>query len=307
MERGRLVECADTETLFTQPQQAYTRMLMESRPRRELSPVAADAPILMEARGVEVSFPRKLHGWKNWFREERVTVVRGIDLNLGEGETLGIVGESGSGKTTLAMALLGLQKMSGGQVAFQGRQIAHLDRQQLRQLRSRIQVVFQDPFGSLSPRMSIAEIVGEGLALHQPQLSREERQQQVADTLAEVGLDRSVLARYPHEFSGGQRQRIAIARVLILKPRILILDEPTSALDVSIQQQVLQLLTQLQNKYRLSYLFISHDLAVVRAMSHRILVLKDGELVEQGETESLLANPQHAYTQALFAAANLGE
>ena len=304
MEKGRLVECEDTERLFSSPQQAYTRMLIESRPRREITPAPAGAPILMQADAVEVSFARKADGWR-WWRQDSVAVVRQVSLDLAEGETLGIVGESGSGKTTLAMALLGLQRMSGGRVAFQGQHIADLDKRALKALRAQVQVVFQDPFGSLSPRMTIAEIVGEGLALHQPQLSTAEQERQVGAVLAEVGLDPSVLHRYPHEFSGGQRQRIAIARVLILKPKLLILDEPTSALDVSIQQQVLQLLLALQRKYRLSYLFISHDLAVVRAMSHRILVLKDGQMVEQGETEALVAEPRHAYTRALFAAANL--
>lgn len=304
MERGRLVECEETERLFSAPQQAYTRMLIESRPRRQLPPAPQGAPVLLEANAVEVAFPRASDDWR-WWRRASAQVVRGVDLQLAEGETLGIVGESGSGKTTLAMALLGLQKTCGGRIEFEGRAMAGLSREALRALRAKVQVVFQDPFGSLSPRMTVAEIVGEGLALHCPDLSRDERAARVADTLAEVGLDASVLSRYPHEFSGGQRQRIAIARVLVLRPRVLILDEPTSALDVSIQQQVLQLLLSLQQKYRLSYLFISHDLAVVRAMSHRILVLKDGNIVEMGETEALLANPSQNYTRTLFAAAKL--
>ena len=303
MEKGHLVECETTERLFTQPQQPYTRMLIESRPRREIAPVT-DGKILLDARQVEVSFPRKADGWR-WWQQVQVPVVKGVSLSLQAGETLGIVGESGSGKTTLAMALLGLQRMAGGEVTFNGRSLKGLDKAASRALRAQVQVVFQDPFGSLSPRMTIAEIVAEGLALHQPDLSASDRDQQVMDVLAEVGLDPAVRHRYPHEFSGGQRQRIAIARVLVLKPKLLILDEPTSALDVSIQQQVLQLLVALQKKYGLSYLFISHDLAVVRAMAHRILVLKDGVLVEEGETEALVAAPAHPYTRALFAAANL--
>ncbi|GAB2180736.1 dipeptide ABC transporter ATP-binding protein [Denitratisoma sp. agr-D3] len=301
MEKGRLVECAATDALFAAPREPYTRMLIESRPRREVDAVPGDAPQLLQADRVTVGFPGKSSDWR-WWRKTPVEVVRQVSLTLAEGETLGIVGESGSGKTTLAMALLGLQKTVGGQVAFLGQSLARMDRAALKALRAKVQVVFQDPFGSLSPRMTIADIVGEGLALHQPELSADERTQRVAEVLAEVGLDATALNRYPHEFSGGQRQRIAIARVLVLKPRLLILDEPTSALDVSIQQQVLQLLAALQRKYRLSYLFISHDLAVVRAMSHRIMVLKDGRVVEMGETEALLAAPQDAYTRDLFAA-----
>ena len=304
MEKGRLVECEATEQLFTQPREPYTRMLIESRPRREIEAFPETAQVLLQADKVDVSFPRKAADWR-WWREERVPVVRQVSLDLRQGETLGIVGESGSGKTTLAMALLGLQRMTGGRVTFQGKAVAGLDKAAAKALRAQVQVVFQDPYGSLSPRMTIAEIVGEGLALHRPELSQQEQERLVAEALEEVGLERSVLQRYPHEFSGGQRQRIAIARVLVLKPKLLILDEPTSALDVSIQQQVLQLLVGLQKKYGLSYLFISHDLAVVRAMSHRILVLKDGMLVEEGETESLLAAPAQAYTRALFTAAGL--
>ena len=304
MERGQLIECAATGPLFAAPQQPYTQMLIASRPRRDLAPAPAEAPQLLEARGVEVAFSRPAGGWR-WWRQQRVPVVRGIDLQLAEGETLGIVGESGCGKTTLAMALLGLQKTAAGEIRFGGRPLAGRDAKDLRALRAEVQVVFQDPFGSLSPRMTIAEIVGEGLALHRPEMAPEARRARVLETLLEVGLDASALGRYPHEFSGGQRQRIAIARVLALRPRLLVLDEPTSALDVSIQQQVLQLLLALQRKYGLSYLFISHDLAVVRAMAHRIMVLKDGVVVEAGETEALLANPAGDYTRALFAAANL--
>ena len=304
MEKGRLVECEATEPLFRQPREPYTRMLLESRPERVVQALGEDAPVLLQAESVEVGFPRPAEGWR-WWKKERNDVVRKVSLQLAEGETLGIVGESGSGKTTLAMALLGLQRMAGGRVAFLGKSVAGRDGAEAKALRAAMQVVFQDPFGSLSPRMTIGEIVGEGLALHQPALDQATLETRVVEVLAEVGIDASAVNRYPHEFSGGQRQRIAIARVLILKPRLLVLDEPTSALDVSIQHQVLQLLSQLQQKYRMSYLFISHDLAVVRAMSHRILVLKDGVVVEAGETEALVTNPREAYTQALFAAAGL--
>ena len=305
MERGCLVECAETERLFTNPQEPYTRMLIGSRPLREIQPMQENSPILLQAHEVEVSFPVKTEGIAGWWKRESISVVRRVSLELAEGETLGIVGESGSGKTTLAMALLSLQKTTHGQIAFEGQHLNQLDRQRLKALRAKMQVVFQDPFGSLSPRMTIREIVGEGLALHQPGLSLEEQSRRIEETLAEVGIDRSALDRYPHEFSGGQRQRIAIARALILEPRVVVLDEPTSALDVSIQQQILRLLGELQRKHRLSYLFISHDLAVVRAMSHRILVMKDGQVVEAGETEQLVAHPAHPYTQHLFAAAGL--
>ena len=264
--------------------------------------MAPDAPTLLAAEKVSVSFPGRQTGWR-WWQHPVIPVVRGVDLQLRAGETLGIVGESGSGKTTLAMAMLGLQKTVGGRIEFSGQALGGMKREQLRALRAQIQVVFQDPFGALSPRMTIARIVGEGLTLHQPQLSASEREQRVLEVLGEVGLDASVLGRYPHEFSGGQRQRIAIARVLVLRPRVLVLDEPTSALDVSVQKQVLELLAGLQRKYGLSYLFISHDLAVIRAMAHRIMVMKDGVVLESGETEALLANPVHDYTRALFAAA----
>jgi microcin C transport system ATP-binding protein len=268
--------------------------------------VAADAPVLAAANGVSVDFV-SAHGW---FRKDVFRAVRNATLELKRGETLGIVGESGSGKTTLGMALLALQPVAEGSVTLEGGRIDNADRQTLRAMRRRMQVVFQDPFGSLSPRMTIGDIVGEGVALHLPELSAAERRQRILAMLAEVGLSEAagltdVLTRYPHEFSGGQRQRIAIARAVVLRPEVLVLDEPTSALDVSVQQQVLTLLAELQVKYGMSYVFISHDLAVVRAMAHRVLVMKDGDVVEEGEAEALFAAPRHAYTQALLAAAHL--
>ncbi len=231
-------------------------------------------------------------------------------MTLRRGETLGIVGESGSGKTTLGMALLALQPLASGDVRLDGERIDNADRAGLRAMRRRVQVVFQDPFGSLSPRMTVGRIVGEGLELHRPELDRAGREALVAAVLDEVGLGPSsgledAAGRYPHEFSGGQRQRIAIARAVVLRPEVLILDEPTSALDVSVQQQVLALLVDLQRRYAMSYVFISHDLAVVRAMSHRVMVMKDGAVVEEGDAEALFAAPRQPYTRALLAAAHL--
>jgi len=305
MERGRLVETGPTEQVFATPHHGYTRRLLASRPRRLVQPVAADAPQLIEARGLRVSFAIP----QGWFRHRRFDAVRDATLALRRGETLGIVGESGSGKTTLGMALLALQPIAEGSVVLDGEPLGG-DAGSRRALRRRMQVVFQDPFGSLSPRMKVGRIVGEGLELHRPELAREAREALVAQMLDEVGLGAAagmndVLGRYPHEFSGGQRQRIAIARAVVLRPEILVLDEPTSALDVSVQQQVLALLVDLQRRYGMSYLFISHDLAVVRAMSHRVMVMKDGAVIEQGDAEALFEAPRQPYTQALLAAAHL--
>jgi microcin C transport system ATP-binding protein len=244
-----------------------------------------------------------------------VTALDSVDLSVARGESFGIVGESGSGKTTLGMALLALQPIAQGAVTLtetNGSRVRldDADRPTLRAMRRRMQVVFQDPFGSLSPRMTVGEIVGEGVALHMPELSEDGRRARILAMLSEVGLDEAhgmshVLTRYPHEFSGGQRQRIAIARAVILQPEILVLDEPTSALDVSVQQQVLRLLGDLQRRYAMSYVFISHDLAVIRAMCHRVLVMKDGAIVEEGEAETVFTSPRQPYTRALVAAAHL--
>jgi microcin C transport system ATP-binding protein len=306
MERGKLVELGATADVFTAPAHSYTQKLLASRPQRVVQAVAAGAPLLVQADAVNVSFSFKA----GWFKTRSFQAVRSATLQLRRGETLGVVGESGSGKTTLGMALLALQPLSGGQVLMGGQRIDNAGRKPLRAMRKRMQVVFQDPFASLSPRLTIGQIVGEGLALHHPERKRATRDEQVLEMLDEVGLsDRhgvlDVLQRYPHEFSGGQRQRIAIARAVVLRPDVLVLDEPTSALDVSVQQQVLALLAQLQRHYGMSYVFISHDLAVVRAMSHRVMVMKDGDVVEEGQAQAVFDAPAHAYTRQLLAAAHL--
>jgi microcin C transport system ATP-binding protein len=306
MERGHLVESGATADVFAQPRHSYTQKLLASRPQRVVNEVAADAPMLLQGEGIGVSFSFS----EGLLRKRQFQAVRQATLHLRRGETLGIVGESGSGKTTLGMALLALQPLSAGTVSLDGQRIDNAERKQLRAMRRRMQVVFQDPFASLSPRMTIGQIVGEGLALHRPELDTAERARLVLEMLDEVGLsDRhgvaGVLQRYPHEFSGGQRQRIAIARAVVLRPEVLVLDEPTSALDVSVQQQVLRLLAELQRHYGMSYVFISHDLAVVRAMSHRVMVMKGGDVVEQGDAQTLFDAPRQAYTRELLAAAHL--
>ncbi len=309
MERGQLVETGPTEAVFAQPQHAYTRHLLASRPQRLVEAAPPNPTTVLRAQGVKVDFAIAQGLW----RKKVFSAVRDVSLTVPRGQTLGIVGESGSGKTTLGMALLALQPLAGGTVelALGGGTTSRIDTadaRSLRALRRRMQVVFQDPFASLSPRQTVGQIVGEGLALHCPELSAEQRTVRTLAALGDVGLNTSgnlhdLLGRYPHEFSGGQRQRIAIARALVLKPALLVLDEPTSALDVSVQQQVLTLLAQLQREHGLSYIFISHDLAVVRAMSHQVLVMKDGQVVERGSTEAIFRTPQHAYTQALLTAA----
>ena len=303
MEKGVLVESGPVETLFESPQHPYTQRLLRSRPERTVVPVLPIAPVLLDARDVSVDFRTKLPGFSGWFRSGHFRAVADATVSVRQGETLGIVGESGSGKSTLAMALLGLQKTSHGAIEFQGRALGSYRGREQTALRSNMQVVFQDPFSSLSPRQTIERIVGEGLALHKPELAPDARRDKVISVLREVGIDRTALQRYPHEFSGGQRQRIAIARALVLEPRILILDEPTSALDVSIQQQVLKLLAGLQRKYNLGFVFISHDLAVIGAMAHRVAVMQNGEIVETGEVDQIFAEPSHPYTRKLLKAA----
>ncbi|MBR8066646.1 ABC transporter ATP-binding protein [Burkholderia ambifaria] len=302
MERGKLVETGPVEQIFAQPEHPYTQRLLNSRPQRAVVPVMPIAPVVLDARHVSVQFARKRPGFAGWFGTVPVTAVADVSVSVRQGETLGIVGESGSGKSTLAMALLGLQKTTHGEIEFQGRALSTYRGREQTALRSNMQVVFQDPFSSLSPRHTIERIVGEGLELHRPELTPDARRAKSLAVLREVGLDRTVLHRYPHEFSGGQRQRIAIARALVLEPRILILDEPTSALDVSIQQQVLKLLANLQQKYNLGYVFISHDLEVIGAMAHRVAVMQEGAVVESGEVAEIFARPSHPYTQKLLKA-----
>ncbi|WP_334009333.1 dipeptide ABC transporter ATP-binding protein [Burkholderia cepacia] len=302
MERGRLVESGPVERIFAEPEHPYTQRLLNSRPQRAVAPVMPIAPVVLDARHVSVQFARKRPGIAGWFGSVPVTAVADVSVSVRQGETLGIVGESGSGKSTLAMALLGLQKTAGGMIEFQGRALSTYRGREQTALRSNMQVVFQDPFSSLSPRHTIERIVGEGLELHRPDMTPDARRAKSLAVLREVGLDRTVLHRYPHEFSGGQRQRIAIARALVLEPRILILDEPTSALDVSIQQQVLKLLANLQQKYNLGYVFISHDLEVIGAMAHRVAVMQGGAVVESGEVADIFTRPSHPYTQKLLKA-----
>ncbi|MDN3524442.1 ABC transporter ATP-binding protein [Halomonas sabkhae] len=299
MRHGELVESGSTAEVFAAPRHDYTRMLLEAEPRGHKPPVAADAPLLLQARDMRVHFTTR----KRLFAADDVfEAVRGITLDVQRGQTVGIVGESGSGKSTLGRALLRLLD-SQGQLRFEDTDISGFDKALMRPLRSRMQVVFQDPFGSLSPRLTVGEIISEGLRVHFPELDRRERERRVIEALEDVALDPLMRKRYPHEFSGGQRQRIAIARALVLKPDFLLLDEPTSALDRSVQVTVIELLRHLQDKYGLTYVFISHDLAVVRALSDTVLVMKDGAVVEQGATESVFANPREAYTRELMRAA----
>ena len=304
MKDGAVVEQGPVGRVFAAPEHPYTRMLIATEPSGRPAPVPQDAATVLEARDLRVHFPIR----RGLLRREvsRVRAVDGVGLRLRAGETLGVVGESGSGKTTLGMALLRLVP-SEGVILLDGRSIQGLSRGQLRPLRAAMQIVFQDPYGSLSPRMSAGDIVGEGLAVHEPGLSATAREARVAEALVEVGLSAAMMPRYPHEFSGGQRQRIAIARALVLKPRLLVLDEPTSALDVSVQAQVVELLRGLQARHGLAYLFVSHDLRVVRAMAHRIAVMKDGVIVEEGEAEALTRHPEQPYTKALMRAAFLHE
>lgn len=313
MEQGRVVEQGDTKDVFAKPQHPYTQRLIASRPERDpqLTTVSAlPAPLLLQAAGLRVAYPTVLPGLRGWFRRGEYVAVHDAEFSLARGRTLGIIGESGSGKSTLALATLGLLPFQGELIVAGQRWGSNSTANKA--LRRRIQVVFQDPFSSLSPRLTIEEIIGEGLGVHEPELNPTECRSRVEQAVRDVGLQPSgsadqalvnVLRRYPHEFSGGQRQRIAIARALIVKPDILVLDEPTSALDVTVQKQVLALLQRLQRERGLSYLLITHDVAVIAAMAHDVMVMKDGAVVESAPVAEVLQRPKHPYTRMLVQAA----
>ncbi len=300
MTKGKIVETGTVEEVFTNPQHQYTRHLLASEPRGEPPLADSSKPIVMQGSDIKVWFPIKAGLMRKVV--DHVKAVDGIDLSLRAGQTLGVVGESGSGKTTLGLALTRLIS-SQGRISFVGKDIASYSFMEMRPLRNQLQVVFQDPYGSLSPRMSVGDIIAEGLKVHERGLSYEERDRRVCWALEEVGLDPTTRWRYPHEFSGGQRQRIAIARAMVLKPRFVMLDEPTSALDMSVQAQVVDLLRDLQQKHDLAYLFISHDLKVVKALANEVIVMRFGKVVEQGPSADIFRAPKDDYTKALMAAA----
>ncbi|HHF2880660.1 ABC transporter ATP-binding protein [Vibrio diabolicus] len=295
--KGEVVEEGETQTLFEDPKHEYTRMLINSIPKGSKDPISESATQLLKADDIRVKFLIKSHFIAS--KNEYFEAVKGISLELKQGETLGIVGESGSGKSTLGRALIGLLP-STGKIEYKGQDMALLTNKERFELKKDVQMVFQDPYGSLSPRMTIGEIITEGLTAHQPTLSKKERMQKARDVLREVRLDPASINRYPHEFSGGQRQRVAIARALILEPSFILLDEPTSALDRSVQLTVIDLLKDLQKKHNIGYLFISHDLSVVKALSDRVLVMQKGEVMEQGTAENIFQNPKNDYTKKLI-------
>ena len=299
MTDGEVVEEGPVAQVFDNPRHPYTQKLIDAVPRGRPQPVAPDAPILARTDDLKVWFPVK--GLFGKVRDH-VKAVDGVSIDLPRGSTLGVVGESGSGKTTLGLAMLRILS-SRGDIWFDGENIATRNYKAMRPLRDRMQIVFQDPFASLSPKMSIRQIVGEGLPLHRPDLSRAEREAEIARIIEEVDLPQSVLDRYPHEFSGGQRQRIAIARALILRPDLVVLDEPTSALDMSVQAQIVQLLRDMQARHGLTYVFITHDLGVVRALANDLVVMRHGKVVEAGPADAIFADPQHPYTRQLLSAA----
>ena len=300
MQKGKAVEQGDAKAIFADPQHAYTKLLLTAEPKGAPPPSDASAPVVLETKGLKVWFPIK----RGFFRKTvgHIKAVDGVDATVRSGQTLGVVGESGSGKTTLGLALLRLIR-SEGPIVYMGKNIDGYNTAMMRPLRKEMQIVFQDPFGSLSPRLSIQQIVEEGLTVQGRNLGYEERREIVARALTEVGLDPATMDRYPHEFSGGQRQRIAIARALALEPKFIMLDEPTSALDMSVQAQIVDLLRAIQQKHNLAYLFISHDLKVVRALANEVIVMRNGVTVESGPTAEVFSNPKTDYTKALIAAA----
>jgi microcin C transport system ATP-binding protein len=300
MTKGKIVETGTVKDVFARPQHPYTQHLLASEPRGEPPLADPTKPVVMEGKDIRVWFPIKA----GFLRKvvDHVKAVDGVDLTLRAGETLGVVGESGSGKTTLGLALARLIS-SQGRIVFIGHDIEKFSFKEMKPFRDRLQVVFQDPYGSLSPRMSVGDIIAEGLKVHERRLSADERDERVAWALSEVGLDPATRWRYPHEFSGGQRQRIAIARAMVLKPRFVMLDEPTSALDMTVQAQVVDLLRDLQKKHDLAYLFISHDLKVVKALANHVIVMRLGKVVEEGPSEQIFRAPREDYTRALMAAA----
>ena len=300
MNRGRIVEDGPTARVFQAPQHEYTRVLIASEPRRLRHRAPGDAEVLLRTSDLRVHFPIKAGLLRRTI--DHVRAVDGVGIEVRQGHTLGIVGESGSGKTTLGLAVLRLMR-SQGSIRFADRELQGLGFKELRPLRKEMQIVFQDPFGSLSPRLSIAQIIEEGMVVHQPEIDAADRRAQVARVLEEVGMDPASMDRYPHEFSGGQRQRVSIARALVLRPRMMVLDEPTSALDRTVQVQILDLLAALRDRHTLTYLFISHDLKVVRAIADHVLVMKDGKIVEEGDADDVLEHPRTDYAQALVRAA----
>lgn len=300
MSQGKIVEAGKVEKVFKQPKHSYTKHLLSSEPEGTPPPIPQKSSEILQGDNIKVWFPIKAGIIRHTV--DHIKAVDGINVNIRAGETLGIVGESGSGKTTLGLALLRLIH-SEGKIVFQSQNLLNLKTKALRSLRKEMQVVFQDPYSSLSPRLSIAQIIEEGLTVHKLGKTKSEREKLIIDVLKEVDLDPEVRFRYPHEFSGGQRQRIAIARALILKPSLIVLDEPTSALDRSVQTQIIDLLQGLQKRYKLAYLFISHDLKVIRAISHKVIVMKNGKVVEEGKTKQIFDKPKHDYTKALMKAA----
>jgi microcin C transport system ATP-binding protein len=300
MNGGKIVEQGPVEQVFTAPQHPYTKALLAAEPKPDPAPPCPDAPVVMSADDLKVWFPIKRGLLRSTIGH--IKAVDGVSLAVRKGETLGVVGESGSGKTTLGLALLRLIS-SKGPIVFLGKNIQGLTFKDIRPFRRDMQIVFQDPFGSLSPRMSIGDIVAEGLSVHQPGLSRDQREVHVIKALNDVGLDPETRFRYPHEFSGGQRQRISIARAVVLEPSFVVLDEPTSALDMLFQAQMVALLRELQRKHDLTYMFISHDLRVVASLASHLIVMRNGKVVEEGAAAALFKAPKSDYTRALFAAA----